>query len=242
MNSVLDPQALGFFFGAHFNVDVALEVLRSHCDNQALRRELSESIQEKQPHFGLQLVGYQDVDTGLSTVALRRDPKSISGVSFYADSKHRLFGGTLMVCVPLAFCSTVYQPVGDYIVYRHTYKRPSYDPTEIERVMKTGTEAQRFNAFIYTKSREAYQTIPGMSYVGITNRAWQTRYKEHVEAAMTGASSTLFHEAVRSMQGQQVVCIHDVSAYGLTQNKAREVESELISRSTLRPLGLNMKR
>ena len=147
-----------------------------------------------------------------------------------------------MVCVPLAFCSSLYKPTGDYIVYRHTYKRPGYDHAEIKRAMNSGTEAQRLNAFIHTKSREAFETIPGMSYVGITNRTWQKRYSEHVEAAMEGTSSTLFHEAIRSMQGQQVVCIHDVSAYGLTQNEAREVESDLISRSTLRPLGLNMKR
>ncbi len=107
--------------------------------------------------------------------------------------------------------------------------------------MRNGTPEQRLKAFVFTKCREGYETIPAMSYVGITSRSWQERYLEHAEQALEASSSTHFHEAIRAMQGQKVVCVHDVSAYGLTKVEARAYESKLISKSTLWPLGLNMK-
>lgn len=146
-----------------------------------------------------------------------------------------------MVFVPLAFCSSVYKPTGSHTVYRHTYKKPRFEPDEVKKLMSSGTPEQNVKAFVYTKWREGYETIPGMSYVGITSRSWQERYMEHVEKALEASSSTHFHEAIRTMQGQKVVCVHDVSAYGLTKAEAKAYESELIAKSTLWPLGLNMK-
>ena len=99
-----------------------MQVMRNYKDAESLERELLESIEEGRPHLGVQLVGYQDIDTGFSSVVMMKHPGSMSGVSFFADSKHRLFGGSMLVCVPLAFCSSLYKPAGDHIVYRHTYK------------------------------------------------------------------------------------------------------------------------
>ncbi len=101
-----------------------MAIMPNYKDVKSLERELLESIERGRPHLGIQLVGYQDVDTGFSTVAMMRHPGAMSGVSFFADSKHRVFGGNTLVCVPLAFCSSLYKPVGDHLVYRHTFKRP----------------------------------------------------------------------------------------------------------------------
>jgi len=241
MPNLLDPDALRYFFGPQFNVDVAMEIMPNYEDVKCLERELRESMEQGRPHVGIQLVGYQNVDTGFSTVAMMRHPGSMSGVSFFADSKHRLFGGSTLVCVPLAFCSSVYKPTGDHVVYRHTYKRPRFKAEEVKTLMNKGTPEQRLKAFVFTKCREGYETIPGMSYVGITSRSWQKRYLEHAEQALEASSSTHFHEAIRAMQGQKVVCVHDISAYGVTKAEAKAYESRLISESTLWPLGLNMK-
>lgn len=218
-----------------------MDIMPNYKDVKSLERELLESMEQGRPHVGIQLVGYQDVDTGFSTVAMMRHPGAVSGVSFFADSKHRLFGGSTLVCVPLAFCSSLYKSVGDHLVYRHTYKRPKFNAEEIKTLMSNGTPEQKFKAFVFTKCREGYETIPGMSYVGITSRSWQERYLEHAEQALEASSSTHFHGAIRAMQGQQVVCVHDISAYGVTKAEAKAYESKLISESTLWPLGLNMK-
>lgn len=241
MSDLLDPAALRYFFGPQFNVDVAMTTMLAYKDAQSLERELQESIEQGRPHVGIQLVGYQDIDTGFSTVAMMRHPGCMSGVSFFADSKHRLFGGNTLVCVPLAFCSTVYKPAGDHLVYRHTYKRPKFTAEELEKLATGATPEQKLKAFVFTKCREGYETIPGMSYVGITSRTWQDRYLEHAQQALESSSSTYFHEAIRAMQGQKVVCVHDVSAYGITKAEAKTYESKLITQSTLWPLGLNMK-
>lgn len=218
-----------------------MELMPNYKDAKSLERELLESIEEGRPHLGVQLVGYQDIDTGFSTVVMMRHPGSMSGVSFFADSKHRLFGGSTLVCVPLAFCSSLFKLTGDHIVYRHTYKKPRFDSDEVKTLMSSGAPEERLKAFVFTKCREGYETIPGMSYVGITSRSWQERYIEHAEKALEASSSTYFHEAIRAMQGQKVICVHDVSAYGLTTADAKAYESKLIAESTLWPLGLNMK-
>jgi hypothetical protein len=241
VSNLLDPDALRYFFGSQFNVNVAMAIMPDYKDAKSLERELLESIEQGEPHLGIQLVGYQDIDTGFSTCAMMRHPGGMSGVSFFADSKHRLFGGNTLVCVPLAFCSSLYKPSGDHIVYRHTFKQPKFNAEEMKRLTSNGTPTQRLKAFVFTKCREGYETIPGMSYVGITSRSWQERYLEHVEQALEASSSTHFHAAIRAMQGQKVVCVHDVSAYGITKEEAKAYESKLISESTLWPLGLNMK-
>lgn len=241
MSNLLDPDALRYFFGPQFNVDVAMSVMPAYSGAKLLEKELVASLESGLPHTGIQLIGYQDIDTGFSTVVMMSHPGYLSGVSYFADSKHRLFGGSTLVCVPLAFCSTVYQPAGDHIVYRHTFKKPRFEPSEVQKLMSQGTSEQNVKAFVYTKWRDGYETIPGMSYVGVTKRSWQERYMEHVEKALEASSSTRFHEAIRAMQGQKVICVHDVSAYGLEKDDAKACESELISQSTLWPLGLNMK-
>ena len=53
-----------------------MEVMPNYKDAKSLERELSESIEEGRPHIGVQLVGYQDIDTGFSTVLMMMEPGS----------------------------------------------------------------------------------------------------------------------------------------------------------------------
>ncbi|GLH73708.1 hypothetical protein GETHLI_22100 [Geothrix limicola] len=240
MPEIFNPDTLRFFFGSLVNPDVAMETITHYEGISSLSQELEDSITANRPHLGLQLVGYHNVDTGVTIVAMMRDPEALSGISFFAESSHRVFGGSTLTCIPLVFCSSVYQPTGNYLVYRHTYKRPAFDENEVRQIMASGSPEEQLRIFFLTKSRNGYESIPGMSYVGITKRSWQERYGEHVEKAKE-ASSTRFHEAMRKMQGQRVIQVHDVSAFGITEAEAKAYESELISKSTLWPLGLNMK-
>ncbi|WP_269792389.1 hypothetical protein [Stenotrophomonas sp. Iso1] len=241
MTTLLNHKALEYFFGHHFNAEMAMDTASHLPDIEILALELSESIRLGTPHFGLQLICHLDVDSGAMMIIVTRDATSLSGISFFIESQHRVFGGQTLLCVPLAFCSSFYEPSGDHTVYRHTYKRPLFDTAEIQEVMTNGSDMEKLKAFMFTKSRDGYETIKGMSYVGITRRSWQKRYMEHVQSAQEKLSSTRFHNAIRAMQGQEVICVHDVSSYGLSKEAAKAYESSLIKSSTLWPRGLNMK-
>ncbi|WP_198291212.1 hypothetical protein [Methyloversatilis discipulorum] len=222
-------------------MDVALTTANSLPNLAGLCESVERSIDEGVAHTGLHLLGYEDIDTGLSIVAAVSKPHAPSMVSFYAQSSHRIFGGATLVCVPLAFCSPYFVPNGEYVVYRHTYKRPLVSAEEYATTMQSGSDEDKMRLFLLSRSREGFETIPGMSYVGISKRPWQQRLEEHIEDAMVKNSKTKFHEAIRQMQGQMVIHVHDVSAYGISEADARQYESKLISASTLVPLGLNMK-
>lgn len=242
MPHLLNPESLPFFFGPHFDVDVALTTAANLPNLRAVCESVERSIDQGLPHTGLHLVGYENVDTGLSALAAVNRPNAPSMVSFYAESSHRVFGGATLVCVPLAFCSRYFRPHGKYVVYRHTYKRPLVTEAEYAKTMASGTDAERMRLFLFARSRDGFETIPGLSYVGISSRPWQERLAEHTDSAMHKQSSARLHETIRQMQGQKVIHVHDVSAFGLTEAEARAYESRLIASSTLWPLGLNMKR
>ena len=242
MSSLLNFESLLFFFGQHFDIDVARDTVEHLPNLDGLCDSVKRSIDDGVPHMGLQLVGYENIDTGLSALAAISNPNAPSMVSFYAESSHRLFGGATLVCVPLAFCSSYFVPHGEYVVYRHTYKRPRVSEAEYASTMQSGSDEEKVKLFLHTRSRDGFETIPGLSYVGISRRPWQQRLTEHIDNAMTKQSKTRLHEAMRQMQGQKVIHVHDISSYGITAAEAREYESKLISASTLWPLGLNMKR
>ncbi len=242
MTSLLYADSLPYFFGQHLDVDVALSTTSNLPNLEKLCNDVKRSIEEGKPHLGLHLIGYENVDTGLSAMAAVVKQNAPSMVSFYAESSHRVFGGSVLVCVPLAFCTPYFQPHGDYVVYRHTYKRPLISEEHYRKVMASGSNEEKVRTFLFTRSRDGFETIPGMSYVGISRRPWQQRYEEHIESAMEKQSQTRFHDAMRQMQGQRVVHVHDISAFGLTEEEARAYEAKLIATSTLHPQGLNMKR
>lgn len=162
MQKLLAQDALRYFFGPHFEIDVALRAISQYRSTDALVAELNESVEAGTPHTGIQLVGHHNVDTGASVFVLMQQPGELSGVSFFMESNHRLFGGGTMLCVPLLFCSPIYTPTGEHLVYRHTYKKPRFTEEEIEKISHDGTDQEKIKAFVFSKSRIGYETIPGM--------------------------------------------------------------------------------
>jgi hypothetical protein len=239
--AILNQSVCEYFFGLLFNYKTAEAAVEKSLDEEIIGNELRESIKNNRPHLGIQIINYNNVDTGLTVTIVMRNPKEMSGVSFFLQSHHRLFGGQSLICVPLVFCSPVYNLTGDHIVYRHTFKEPNYTDQEMEYLMNSTDSEVRLKAFAYTKGRIGYKTIPGMSYVGITGRSWQKRFMEHIESAMEEGSKLKFHEALRSMQGRKVICVHDISGFCLQKTEALEIERHLVKTSSLHPLGLNMR-
>ena len=241
MSEIICPDMAGYFFGDQFLAEVANRTLLGDPAISDIKRGLSESISSGVVHKGLWLVNYLDVDTGLFMCVQQKPQGLPSMISFFARSNHRFFGGTTLVCVPFQFCMTKYKPEGDYLVYRHTFKEPKFTKKELQQIKEKGTSEQYAKALVFTMSRVGYKTIPGMSYVGMTKRSWQERYAEHAEKALKESGSTLFHQAIRNMEAKHVIHVHDVSAFGLRKNEAKEYEKALISKSSLHPNGLNMK-
>ncbi len=92
-----------------------------------------------------------------------------------------------------------------------------------------------------------------ISYIGLTSRNWQTRYKEHQRDALTG-SELLFHTSLanvikggisqRGMGALEMVrdgmcLLSELQYINLTYEEAMEVEERMVER-TLHPRGLNM--
>ena len=77
------------------------------------------------------------------------------------------------------------------------------------------------------------------TYIGITRRSWQKRFKEHDRAARNG-SRLLFHRALRDPGLQHIE--HIVVRAGLTAAQALQLEEAEVERVSLSPLrgGLNM--
>ncbi len=241
MERILNHERMHYLFGDQFNVSVAESALAGLERLPEIRQQLIEDTANGKIHTGIRLVSYLDVDTGLFMSVLQTFPGRPSIISFYADSKHRFFGGQTLVCVPFQFCLEEYKPEGDHIVYRHTFKAPSFEPDFLKKERARLSDAEFLKAVVFVKSRDAYVTVPGMSYVGLTQRSWQERYVEHTEKALEKDGSSLFHQAIRDMQGQPVIHVHDVSLFGATREQAKEYERTLIRESTLAPKGLNMK-
>lgn len=94
-----------------------------------------------------------------------------------------------------------------------------------------------------------------ISYIGLTSRNWQTRYKEHQRDALTG-SELLFHTSLAGVINTDSICqrgmgpfeivragaclLSELQYINLSYEEAMEIEERMIERSTLHPKGLNM--
>lgn len=230
-----------YFFGDQFNVEVASQAIATIDKTQDFISQLEKSIEAGDMHVGIQLICYMDVDTGFFMAIGMKDPLTPSCISMFAQSQHRLWGGTTLVCVPPVFCLNAYRPTGEYDVYRHTFKRPLWTQEELDDLRLLERDEQWLKGFAYSRSRIGWETIPGQSYVGITRNSWQTRYRQHIEDALENISQRKFHQAIRKWQGQPVTCVHDVIAFGIPHDDARCIEKQLINESSLWPKGLNMR-
>ncbi|MET0123187.1 MAG: hypothetical protein ABW124_19270 [Candidatus Thiodiazotropha sp. 6PLUC9] len=93
-----------------------------------------------------------------------------------------------------------------------------------------------------------------ISYIGLTSRNWQTRYKEHQRDALTG-SELLFHTSLATaidkdsiiqrgmgpfeMVRAGVCLLSELQYINLSYEEAMDVEEKMVERSTLYPKGLN---
>ena len=237
----LNPDLIRYFFGEQFNIEVAETALQGTPQGRDLVEDLLRASIESRPHTGIQLVCWLDLDTGLFVATLMAPQGSPSMISFFISSNHRFFGGQTLMCVPFQYCTNLVPIEGKYLVYRHTFKEPIMSDKEFQKIRNTGTDEEKLRAYTFCRSRDGYRTIPGMSYVGMTQRSMSKRYQEHIDSALENTSSTLFHQAIRDMQGKPVICVHDVSGFGMSKDDAKEYEKHLIRTSTLKPMGLNMK-
>ena len=235
------PELAQYLFGAEYRVDIANDTLLGHPNIENEVKQLHRCIEECTPHFGISLIAYLDLDTGLFFCALQSNPNFPSIASFYISSNHRYFGGQSLVCIPLPYLTPFISFEGEYIVYRHTFKRPIISTEKYDSVMKNGGDQEKMKLMLLCKSRDGYETIPGKSYVGLSKRSWQERYVEHIDKSLKENGASRFHEAMRDTQGQNVICVHDVSLFGATKDRAIEYEKHLIRESTIYPKGLNMK-
>jgi hypothetical protein len=101
----------------------------------------------------------------------------------------------------------------------------------------------------------AVPQFKSISYIGLTSRNWQTRYKEHQRDALTG-SELLFHTSLAKVINKDGICqagmgplemvktgaclLSELQYINLTYEEAMEIEERMVERSTLHPKGLNM--
>lgn len=101
----------------------------------------------------------------------------------------------------------------------------------------------------------AHYQFESISYIGLTSRNWQARYKEHQRDALTG-SELLFHTSLAGainrdsiiqrgmgpfeMVRTGVCLLSELQYINLSYEEAMEVEERMVERSTLYPKGLNM--
>mgnify|MGYP001312648186 CR=1 FL=1 len=94
-----------------------------------------------------------------------------------------------------------------------------------------------------------------ISYIGLTSRNWQTRYKEHQRDALTG-SELLFHTSLAGAINKDsiiqrgmgpfemirtgVCLLSELQYINLSYKEAMEFEEQMVERGTLYPKGLNM--
>jgi hypothetical protein len=94
-----------------------------------------------------------------------------------------------------------------------------------------------------------------VSYIGLTSRNWQIRYKEHQRDALTG-SELLFHTSLAAVINRDSVVqrgmgpfeivrtgaclLSELQYINLSYEEAMEYEERMVERSTLYPKGLNM--
>ncbi|SAM33020.1 hypothetical protein [Pseudomonas sp. 1 R 17] len=98
------------------------------------------------------------------------------------------------------------------------------------------------------------QQFEAASYVGLTSRNWQTRYKEHQRDALTG-SELIFHTSLRKIFNcdsfiqaglgnfelvrKGAVFLSELQYVNLSYEEAMQIEEKMVER-TLYPKGLNM--
>lgn len=140
------------------------------------------------------------------------------------------------------------------IVHAQSEKTPTVFMVPLPLVLKPfealvcapGTFQSYEHTLIRKKRKEAESKLDYLqgarSYVGITSRSWQLRFREHMNAARRG-SMLLFHRALRE-EFFKIECIeHQVLRAGLKRHavlRVEEVEVETRTLASIHDFGLNM--
>ncbi|SOB75341.1 hypothetical protein SAMN04488490_0921 [Marinobacter sp. LV10R510-11A] len=142
-------------------------------------------------------------------------------------------------------------PAGAYVQSRRIFSVP------IQCILRNWGNVERGH-MIYEHNISAMDfadpQFESASYIGLTSRNWQTRYKEHQRDALTG-SELLFHTSLRKVLNvdslvqaglgsfelvrKGAALLSELEYVNLTYEEAMQVEEKLVER-TLYPKGLNM--
>lgn len=126
MSDLISEEMGYYFFGSHFDPKMVNDTNKINPLLRNIKPEIEEKLKANQAHCGLRVVTYLDFDTGKFFCGFVTTLNLHSTVSFYITSNHRVFSGTTLACVPLQFCLPSYEPEGEYLVYKHTYKKSLY--------------------------------------------------------------------------------------------------------------------
>jgi hypothetical protein len=142
-------------------------------------------------------------------------------------------------------------PAGAYVQSRRIFSVP------IQCILRNWGNVERGH-MIYEHNISAMDfadpQFESASYIGLTSRNWQTRYKEHQRDALTG-SELLFHTSLRKVLNvdslvqaglgsfelvrKGAALLSELEYVNLSYEEAMQVEEKLVER-TLYPKGLNM--
>jgi hypothetical protein len=204
------------------------------------------------------LSGSQKVDLGITYKFITFDEQNDYSEYFYSYDawKH---GTPQAPMLMLSFDRTSGAPpvgtlknaAGTYVISRRVVSVP------LQCVLKHWGNAES-GYMIYEHNISAMDhAIPqfkAISYIGLTSRNWQTRYKEHQRDALTG-SELLFHTSLAAIINKDGInqigmgpfeivrsgtcLISELQYVNLTYEEAMQIEERMVE-NTLHPLGLNM--
>lgn len=204
------------------------------------------------------LAGGKEVDLGITYRFINFDEQDDYSKYFYSYDawKH---GTPQAPMLMLSFdrnsgsppVETLENSPGTYVISRRVVSVP------LQCVLKHWGNAES-GYMIYEHNLSAMDhAVPqfkSISYIGLTSRNWQTRYKEHQRDALTG-SELLFHTSLATVINKDGISqigmgpfemvrsgaclLSELQYVNLTYEEAMQIEERMVEK-TLHPLGLNM--
>lgn len=142
-------------------------------------------------------------------------------------------------------------PPGAYVQSRRIFSVPVQCVLKGWGNVENGHMIYEHNISAMDFSEQQFESV---SYIGLTSRNWQTRYKEHQRDALTG-SELIFHSSLRrvfncesftqsglgsfELVRKGAVLLSELQYVNLSYEEAMQIEEQMVER-TLYPKGLNM--
>ena len=147
--------------------------------------------------------------------------------------------------------SGLVSPPGAYVQSRRIFSVPLQCVLKGWGNVESGHMIYEHNISAMDFAEDQFEAV---SYIGLTSRNWQTRYKEHQRDALTG-SELIFHTSLRKVFNcdglvqsglgnfelvrRGAVLLSELQYVNLSYEEAMQVEEKMVER-TLYPKGLNM--